>query len=130
MTINFEKALGIHEPALKFRTQRAAVLANNLANTDTPNFKARDVSFQSVLQEKMSEKVSLNQTSQRHIEAPGAATPPELLYRTPQQSSIDGNKVEEQVEQAAYMKNSLDFQFSFIKLNGSFKGLMKAIRGE
>ncbi|MAZ90260.1 MAG: flagellar basal body rod protein FlgB [Cellvibrionaceae bacterium] len=130
MGINFERALGIHEPALKFRSQRAAVLASNLANTDTPNFKARDVSFQSVLQEQMSKQVNLNLTSQGHLEAPSAVRGPNLFYRTPQQSSIDGNTVEEQVEHAETMKNSLDFQFSFLRLNGGFKGLMKAIKGE
>ena len=47
MSISFDKALGIHEKALGFRAQRAEVLANNIANADTPNYKARDLDFQS-----------------------------------------------------------------------------------
>lgn len=45
MSISFDKALGIHEQALSFRAQRAEVLANNIANADTPNYKARDLDF-------------------------------------------------------------------------------------
>ncbi len=130
MGINFEKALGIHEPLLKHRSQRADVLANNLANTDTPNFKARDITFQEILKHEISNNnLVLSQTNQRHLRTSSNGVP-NLLYRTPEQPSIDGNTVEEHIEHAAYMKNSLDFQFSFTKLNGSFKGLMKAIRGE
>ena len=51
MSISFDRALGIHEKALGFRTQRAEVLANNIANADTPNFKARDLQIASVLAE-------------------------------------------------------------------------------
>lgn len=130
MAISFDRALGIHESALKFRGQRAAVLADNLANADTPNFKARDITFQEALQLNMSDKnVDIAKTNERHL-GTSSDGGPELLYRTPQQPSIDGNTVEEQVEQAAFMKNSLDFQFSFTKVNGSFKGLIKAIRGD
>ncbi len=130
MAINFERALGIHEAALQFRGQRAAVLANNLANTNTPNFKARDITFQEALKNELSNSgISLAKTNLRHIGISGSGDP-ELLYRTPEQPSIDGNTVEEHVEHAAYMKNSLEFQFSFTKLNGSFKGLIKAIKGE
>ena len=49
MSISFDKALGIHEKALGFRAQRAEVLANNVANADTPNYKARDLEFAAVL---------------------------------------------------------------------------------
>ena len=49
MSISFDKALGIHEQALGFRAQRAEVLANNIANADTPNYKARDLDFSKVL---------------------------------------------------------------------------------
>jgi flagellar basal-body rod protein FlgB len=55
---------------------------------------------------------------------------PQLQYRNPLQPSLDGNTVDEQVEMTKFAKNSLDFQASFQFLNGKFKGLKNAIRGE
>ncbi len=133
MSISFEKALGIHDSALILRSQRASVLANNLANADTPNFKARDIDFQQLLKDRMrlqSDTIAMAATHARH--QPGAlqADDSQLLYRTPQQASVDGNTVEEQVEHAEFMQNTLAYQASFEFLNSTFKGLKTAIRGE
>jgi flagellar basal-body rod protein FlgB len=135
MSISFDKALGIHEQALNFRAQRAEVLANNIANADTPNYKARDLDFSKVLAEQ-SEKTkgggfALNMTNSRHIEAQGLGSGDEsLLYRTPMQPSIDQNTVDAQLEQSNYAQNSVNFQASFTLLNSKFKGLISALRGE
>jgi len=119
---------------MRFRGHRAAVLANNLANADTPNYKARDIDFQSALAEKMNPQnktIELQTTHQSHREAKGLLVDDGgLKYRTPQQPSIDGNTVEEQVEHGQYMENSLAFQASFTFLNSKFKGLIGAIKGE
>jgi flagellar basal-body rod protein FlgB len=133
MSISFEKALGIHESALRFRSERAAVLANNLANIDTPNFKAKDLDFKQALgqQMKKARQFDAATTNERHISAASlTGLGDDLLYRTPQQPSIDGNTVEDQIEHAEYMKNSLAFQASFQFLNNKFLGLRSAIRGE
>jgi flagellar basal-body rod protein FlgB len=133
MSISFEKALGIHETALQFRSQRAAVLANNLANIDTPNFKAKDLDFKQALNQSMktTQGFYLNTTQDNHIVAGSFGMQEgDLLYRTPQQPSIDGNTVEDQIEHAEYMKNSLAFQASFQFLNSKFMGLRTAIRGD
>lgn len=135
MGISFNSALGIHQEALHIRTKRAEILANNLANSETPHFKAQDVDFQSALRlqlERTGNKgVDMYTSQQGHISGGSEITNDEsLLYRSPQQASIDGNTVEEHVEHAEYMKNALDFQASFQFLNGKFKGLMTAIRGE
>lgn len=133
MAINFENALGIHERALAFRSQRAEVLASNLANADTPNYKARDIDFKDALTQAQSSstKSAMTNTHGRHIQGETVASiNDDLLYRNPHQPSIDGNTVEEQVEHAAYMENALDFQTSFTFLNSKFKGLTSAIRGE
>jgi len=133
MSISFESALGVHESALRLRGQRAGVLANNLANIDTPNYKARDLDFKQILNQKVSESNQFNMqaTNERHI-AVGSAfgEDPNLLYRTPQQPSIDGNTVEDQIEHAEYMKNTLAFQASFQFLNSKFQSLKTAIRGD
>ncbi len=135
MSITFKEALGIHESALRVREKRAEVLANNLANADTPNFKARDIDFRAVLKGQLSMEpergVQLNQTDEDHRQGLAAlGDPSALLYRVPTQPSIDGNTVDEQVEQAQYAENALDFQASFTMLNRRFKGLITALKGE
>ena len=107
MSISFDKALGIHEKALGFRAQRAEVLANNIANADTPNYKARDLDFSKVLeaqtQKNANGTIALNMTNSRHIEAEGLGNGDEsLMYRTPMQPSIDQNTVDAQLEQSNY----------------------------
>jgi flagellar basal-body rod protein FlgB len=135
MSISFENALGIHEKALNFRAQRAEVLANNISNADTPNYKARDLDFSKVLaaeSDKASNgKFAMNMTNSRHIEADGVTSgDASLLYRTPSQPSLDQNTVDAQVESANYAENSVGFQASFTLLNSKFKGLVAALRGE
>lgn len=134
MSISFDKALGIHEQALNFRAQRAEVLANNIANADTPNYKARDLDFSSVLadaEKRQGGSFGLERTNSRHIDVQVASTGEQSLqYRTPMQPSIDQNTVDAQIEQSNYAQNAMDFQASFTLLNSKFKGLMSALRGE
>lgn len=135
MSISFDRALGIHQQALGFRAQRAEVLANNIANADTPNYKARDLDFASVLAAQTAKDkvgpVSLARTNTQHIPAEGVSGgEPGLVYRTPLHASIDQNTVDLQIEQANYAENSVQFQASFTFLNSKFKGLVNALRGE
>ncbi len=135
MSINFGRALGIHEQALGFRAQRAEVLANNIANADTPHYKARDLDFASVLAAEHSRQqrgnISLKRTDGRHIAAEGVSSgEAELPYRTPHHPSLDQNSVDLQIEQANYTENAIHFQASFTFLNSKFKGLTDALRGE
>jgi flagellar basal-body rod protein FlgB len=135
MSISFESALGIHEKALGFRSQRAEVLANNIANADTPNFKARDLDFASVLARQSNkfagQAFAMQRTDSRHISAQALADPDaSLAYREVFQPSIDQNTVDLQIEQASYAQNAVQFQASFTMLNSKFKGLMNALRGE
>jgi len=135
MSISFENALGIHEKALNFRAQRAEVLANNITNADTPNYKARDLDFSKVLAAQSDKSknghFALDMTNNRHIEAEGMSDgEASLLYRTPSQPSLDQNTVDSQVENANYAENAIGFQASFTLLNSKFKGLVAALRGE
>nr|WP_298139688.1 flagellar basal body rod protein FlgB [uncultured Pseudomonas sp.] len=135
MSISFDRALGIHEQALGFRAQRAEVLANNIANADTPHYKARDLDFASVLAEQSAKTqrgpVDLKLTDSRHIAAEGLSTgDASLVYRNPLSASIDQNTVDLQIEQSSYAENAVDFQASFTFLNSKFKGLIGALRGE
>lgn len=134
MAISFQNALGLYESALSLRSEKAAVLSANLANSDTPGFKARDLDFKSELKRMTagdSNTVKMRASDAGHFGfADSAVHNSEKLYRNPHQPSIDGNTVEEQVEHAEFMKNTLEFQAAFTMLNSRFKGLSKAIRGD
>lgn len=134
MSISFDKALGIHENALNFRAQRAEVLANNIANADTPNFKARDLEFSAVLAEQAQQRESgmrMQRTHAQHFALEGVElADPALRFRSTVHAALDQNSVDMQQEQARYAENSVQFQASFTFLNSKFKGLMGALRGE
>lgn len=132
MAISFDRALGIHDDAVAVRVKRAEILANNIANSDTPNYKARDIDFQSMLAGEMdTQQLQMAQTQSGHnssVISPDFAS--ELMYRIPNQASVDGNTVDLQEEMARYTENAVDYQASFHFLNKKFKGLTNAIKGE
>ena len=132
MAINFDKALGVHEEALVIRAKRAEVLANNLANADTPNFKARDVDFKKALQQAVSSQNSdLKRTHRLHLDSQLGSDIPGLSYRIPMQPDTgDGNSVDAQVEQTKFAENAMQYQASLRFLDSKFKGLIRAIKGE
>ena len=120
----------IHEKALLLRGQRSAVLANNLANVDTPKFKARDIDFKNVLQNEMdNQTLSMQKTHENHMTNIETEEPVELSFRTPSQPSIDGNTVEEHVEDVEYTKNMLNMQFSLGMVKDDLKGLISVFKG-
>ncbi|MEM7467161.1 MAG: flagellar basal body rod protein FlgB [Pseudomonadota bacterium] len=127
--INFDKALGVHPQMLTFRAQRAGVLAANLANADTPNYKARDLDFSAVLDATKGRSM-LQRTRSAHFEQGSHGLKGELLYRTPMQASLDQNTVEVDLERAKFMENAMRYQASMRFLDGKFSGLRAALRGE
>jgi len=129
--LGFQNSLGIHQHALLTRAERSEILANNLANSDTPGFKSRDMDFQAVLRGEVQKHQSLavNQTHDGHLPGVGFADF-DLLYRTPTQPAIDGNTVDDNLENSEFTKNAMAYNASFEFLNGRFKGLTNAIRGE
>lgn len=130
MAINFNNALGIHPQALMLREKRSEVLAANLANADTPDYKARDLDFKAVLSQTLSNQSGLSVTDQRHVNSSNTLLGADLRYRNPQQPSLDGNTVEAHIEQAKYAENAVQYQASLQFINNKFSGLMTAIRGE
>ena len=133
MPINFDSALGIHADALRVRSQRAEMLASNLANADTPNYKARDIDFQSAMKMAMDSQSPsvLKATNSKHISTTNSSSfSPAVQYRTVMQDSLDGNTVDEQVEQSQFMENAVQYQASLEFLGGKFNSLRKAIKGE
>jgi flagellar basal-body rod protein FlgB len=132
MAISLDGALGIHQPALEARIKRAEVLANNLANADTPGYKARDIDFAAMMQQAQQDLggLGMEKTHDRHMDTGSMAPDSELLYRVPHQPSVDGNTVDAQQEQSRFMRNAMEYQASFQFLNGKVTGLKKAISGQ
>lgn len=131
MGMSFDKALGIHESATLVRNQRAEVLAANLANADTPNYKARDIDFQAMLKSEVAarDSLSMRTTHSNHIQIKSAADGA-LQYRIPNQASIDGNTVDATDEQSRFAENSTQYLASLRFLGDRFSGLKSALRGE
>ncbi len=130
MSINFDNALGIHAQALALREKRSEVLASNLVNADTPGYKARDLDFTSILKQSMPSGLHLERSQTGHMAPSEQLLGAKLMYRNPNQASLDGNTVDAQVEQAKYAENAVQHQASLSFINASLSGLMMAIRGE
>jgi flagellar basal-body rod protein FlgB len=130
--MNLDKLFGVHAQAAQLRSFRGEVLANNIANSETPNYKARDIDFKSVLKQASGvDQVSLGVSNKNHI---GMSTNEtlsnDLLYRMPSQPSLDGNTVDMDIEKAEFSNNAMSYQVSMTFLGGKVKGIMSAIRGE
>jgi flagellar basal-body rod protein FlgB len=128
----FDNIFGIHEQALLLHGQRVGILATNLANADTPNYKARDIDFSAVLANADGDNsLALQATEPGHITMDDAAVPAgELQYRNPYQASLDGNTVEMQVEQAAFSANNVQYQASLNFINLRISEMQLAIAGQ
>ena len=128
--MKLDDAFGIHEEALRVRARRSEVLASNLANADTPGYKARDFDFQAMLRKEIQNPVRLAATHQGHIQNdPGIVASTQMAYRVPQQASLDGNTVEAEREQTEFSANAMRYQASLRFLDGRIKGLLTAIKG-
>ncbi|MFZ4873945.1 flagellar basal body rod protein FlgB [Janthinobacterium sp. Mn2066] len=134
-----------NETALSLRSTRQEVLASNIANADTPNYKARDVDFASALKGALAKAggaaPALKATSPQHMAGKGvegaagskaAGSLPDgtpLLYRTPAQGAVDGNTVDMDLERNAFADNAIRYETAITLLNGQIKGMLTAIQG-
>jgi flagellar basal-body rod protein FlgB len=133
-----DEYLRFNEAALSLRSKRQEVLASNIANADTPNYKARDIDFASALQGALAKGAApggpLATTAASHI-ARGAAdgntladgTP--MLFRGVVQGSVDGNTVDMDVERNQFTDNALRYEAGISLINHQIRGLMAAIQG-
>ncbi|MEN7342608.1 MAG: flagellar basal body rod protein FlgB [Pseudomonadota bacterium] len=122
-----------HAEALKLRGYRNEVLATNIANADTPGYKARDFDFGAALAGARMDGIPLARTDAQHLTPTGGqslSTRDALAYRVPYQPSLDGNTVESDIEQAAYAENVVGYQASLNFLNQKIRGIRGAIKGE
>ena len=135
-----DQAMQFNEAALSLRGQRQQILSSNIANADTPNYKARDIDFSRALQGAMNRTAAgsapaLATTAGAHLPARGASSSATggldaaLLYRKPMQPSIDGNTVEMDTERNQFADNAIRYEASLTFLSGQIKGLLAAIQG-
>lgn len=119
-----------HERALGLRALRSEILSSNIANADTPNYKARDIDFAEAMRNVKSTQVTMRKTNPLH-QSPLTTNrlAAEVKYRVPMQSTLDGNTVETDVEQALFAENTVRYRASLTFLNGQINGLRYAIRG-
>jgi flagellar basal-body rod protein FlgB len=145
MALSLDSYLGVHAQALTLEAQRTEVLAANLANADTPNYKARDIDFKSALAAAGTGAgtgtaagagagtLAMTATQAGHLGASvdpsDAALGNNLKYRVPMAPALDGNTVDSQLEQAAFAENSVRYQATLTFLNARLKELMTAITG-
>ncbi|HEY6482498.1 MAG TPA: flagellar basal body rod protein FlgB [Steroidobacteraceae bacterium] len=132
MALNLDTYLGVHADALKLQSKRMDVLADNLANVDTPNYKARDLDFRTALAAAGSPDaaVPLKTTDSRHIALdPTTDASAALKYRVPLAPALDGNTVDAQQEQAAFADSTVRYQATLTFLTSRIKDLMTAITG-
>ena len=130
MAINFDNALGLHPQALALRGKRTEVLAANLANADTPGYKAQDLDFRSVLKKVQPRPATMEATQALHIQQPRQMLGAALQFRIPNQPSLDGNTVETHIEQSKFTENAMQYQASLRFVNGRVSSLLTALKGE
>ena len=127
--------LAFGEQALKLRTYRQQILGNNLANSDTPNYKARDINFADVLKSELagitrSGGLKLVNTNSAHHKGKVSIEDPKLLYRIPDQPAMDGNTVDGDIELSELTKNSVFTESALTMLGGTIRSRMSAITGQ
>lgn len=131
------KDFEFYQKALTLRQQRQEVLATNIANADTPNYKARDIDFSATLRQAMGQggglprlpDTSLTLTSPRHIPAKAhTEASAQELYRVPLQPSLDGNTVDMDVERVQFADNTTRYQTDIQVLNQRIKYMLSALQ--
>ena len=138
MPTPLDRLLDLPQAALGVRAARQQQLASNIANADTPHYKARDLDFKSALESAMGGKagaggpVELARTSSRHIDAKGngGAFEQAMKYRTETQSSVDGNTVDMDIERSAFAENSVQYEALLTFISGRLRTMQQAIQGQ
>jgi len=144
MRSSLDNYLGIHPQALTLEAKRGELLAANLANVDTPNYKARDLDFKTALAAAGTQTAAqtpatvlraanASQAASTAAVTGGGGEPSidatALKYRVPMAPALDGNTVDEQLEQSAFAENNVRYQATLTFLNSALRGLMTAITG-
>lgn len=133
MIAKLDNYLRLQESALSIRGQRQQLLASNVANADTPNYKARDIDFNAALQQAMGGPVaanSMNKTAARHMDAGTSIAGVAAQYRTNGQGNIDGNTVDMDTERNQFLDNAMRYEASLTIVSLQIKHMLAAVQGQ
>lgn len=133
MAITLNDEISFMRNALNLHAQRQQLLAGNIANADTPNYKAVDIDFAKTLRTATgpNQPVVLATTAPGHIQSPGSnPLGAKTMYRDAVQPSIDGNTVDMDVERAQFIDNSIRYQFALDRVSGKFQDMQTALKGQ
>jgi flagellar basal-body rod protein FlgB len=130
MAINFDKTFELHSTSLNVRAQRAEIIAANIANADTPSYKAKGLDFKKAMtQANVEQRYGMVSTHEKHFNISNERNHG-MAYRVPKQPDTgDGNSVDVQTERSLYLKNSMAYQASLQFLTGRIKALKNVITG-
>ena len=130
MAIGFDKGFQLHTQGMLIRSQRAEIIAGNIANADTPGYKAKGMDFkQALAQAGTKQQMGMSRTNDKHFDVRTELNN-SVDFRIPNQPDTgDGNTVDVQVERNLYLKNSMEYQASMQFLNGKIKAMKKVISG-
>ncbi len=135
MANQIDSLLKFHTDALNLRAQRQQLLASNIANADTPGYKARDIDFRQALHAMLAGSTAVTTAARtRDAHLPGAQVagtnlPEKALYRSEVQPSLDGNTVDMDVERAQFAQNAIHYEANLMMINNQLKALLSAIQG-
>jgi flagellar basal-body rod protein FlgB len=129
-----DNALSFQQQALGLRAFRQQVLAGNIANSDTPNYKAQDFDFSTALKVAVAGRgggnLPLAKTAARHLTGSADTSAVRLMYRAPVQASADGNTVDMNVERAQFSENAVQYEAGLAFITSQIKTLMAAVQGQ
>ena len=120
------KIFGISEQALQVCESRAVTLTNNIVNSSTPNYKARDIDFHQVMQN-AGQHYAMSQTNAGHLPATNEIDGGRLQYRIPMQDSLDNNTVDPEIERKNFIENALRYQVNLTFIKNESDKLTKAM---
>lgn len=133
MINSIDKAFAFQEKVLALRGHRQQMLASNIANADTPNYKAMDIDFAAAMRQVQGAAggIALARTSAGHLDGKGGGSLAGVkpMYRTSVQPSIDGNTVDTNIEQAQFSENALQYMSTLQFINGKIQSTMLALKG-
>ena len=118
---------GVHEKAMSLRQRRLALLGQNIANADTPHYKAKDIDFKKIMAKETDFSIKLSQPGHMNSTNSRNST---LIFRTPNNPAADGNTVELNYEQAQFGKESARYTATLQFLENRIGGIRRALRGE
>ncbi len=134
MVGKIDQFMGFHEAALSIRGQRQQMIASNIANADTPNYKARDIDFSAAMSQALNRSsgnaAELAKTAASHLDSQGSVNGAPALYRNSAQGSVDGNTVDMDVERNQFTDNAIRYEASLTILNMQIRNILSAIQGQ